>query len=174
MSIETIASGVVDFLPRTKSELSLKLVRELDGSLSELIPRMVGSLYEETSLRDHLSKESFMRTTSQKIASATYLNTGGHDFFVLYWGDLPVGYALAEITTFIGGDLTYAVSQAWIRRGHRSHARIRLYIDILRERAKELLCKHLACYALVENARKIGRILGKRATEYFVVIKEDL
>jgi len=109
--------------------------------------------------------------TIKKIASSTFLNTPGMDFWIAKDNGEVMAYVLANVTTAVDDRLTYYVQQAWASPKLRHTDFSRRCWEKIKKRAESLHCSHIV---MVSSRKGWLRYLRDGVHEYATLLKKDL
>lgn len=108
----------------------------------------------------------------EAIAAATHLGGSG-DFYMGSYRDEIICYALAFVARDIDQKLAYHITQAWVRSDVRRNPIVKEWWEAMRQRAKDLFCKHIVITSS-RNPKAYIRFLGHGMHEYCVMLKEEV
>lgn len=161
-------------------ELTLTQPDKIEFGVVKAIPEGMGPALE-SAVKDfikasHTPKgvdiEGFYYQTLSAMANSTILGQGGELWLGTVGGELSI-YILSSISNDIDGKLCYFVSQAWVREDQRGQKWVRWAWQRVRDRAKNLMCKHLMIASSRENDAAYCRFLGKGFHKYVTYLKEE-
>lgn len=152
---------------------SFEVVKELRPNVSREIEEAVKDFMTCSNMPQGVDPEGFYYQTLSAMANATYLNHGG-DLWLGFIGSKLVIYILAVVNQDIDFKLTYWVSQGWVREDQRGKPWVKKAWDKVRQRAKDLMCKHLVVISSKPNDEVYCRFLGPGFHKYATLLKEEI
>lgn len=152
---------------------SFELVHEIPPGASSQIENAVRDFIVSSHMPQGVNLAGFYHQTLQSIASASYLNQGG-ELWLGFIGDKLVIYLLARISDDFDGRLSYAVTQAWVRKDQRGKKWVKWAWQKVRERAKDCMCSHFSIFSSRGKTEAYCRFLGKGFHYYAEILKEEL
>jgi hypothetical protein len=117
--------------------------------------------------------QGLFNDTIQAIASATYFKTPGKEFWLSWHEGTVVAYVLATICPDVDQRLTYHLQQCWVTPQLRRNKVVKVWMERLRQRAKDTLCKHIVVTSC-RNSEAYLRFLGNGFKQYYTLLKEDI
>lgn len=153
-------------------EPELKLTREIPRSLNKgAVERAVEQFIVACDM--NVDPVGFYNQTLQRIASATYLQQPGNDFWLAEAYGEVAGYGLASVSIDIDSRLTYWVAQSWVDPMWRGHKIVKESWQAIRKRARDLMCAHLIVVSC-RNPKAQCRWLGEGMEIYGTLLKQEL
>ena len=157
----------------SQNPLRFEIVKTIPAKFVEQLKLAVKDFMVSSNMAPGVNPVGFQSQTAQAMANATFLNGAGADFWLMTQGDQVLAYVLASIVRDIDGELTYWVSQAWVKRNMRGNIAIKMAWQRIRERAQQTFCKHIVVVSS-RGSEAYCRWLGKGWHEYAWLLKEDL
>lgn len=169
LATKTVSSGLQ---LRWPSEKLLKVHKQIPAGMEgQSILRAINKFYDDIGVRD--SREGFLSQTVERIACATYLNRGDWEFWCTYEEGEITSYLLASIDKAIDNNFAYFIHQAWIDKKYRANGFSKECWARIKERAKNMMCKHLIIYS-VRNNEAYQRFLGGGLEHYSTLLRMNL
>jgi len=109
--------------------------------------------------------------TIKKIASSTFLNVPGMDFWLAKGHGEVMAFSLAHVVNAVDDRLTYYVNQAWADPELRHTDFALRSWEKIKKRAGDLHCAHIV---MVSSRKGWLRYLKDGVHEYATLLKKDL
>lgn len=172
MRLADLMTEVKQHFHFSENPLRFEIVKTLNPKHVPQIKAAIRDFMISSHMSEGVDPRGFVAQTEQSIANATVLGRGG-DFWLMIENDQVIAYVLAQVVTDIDCNLTYWVSQAWVRKDMRGNIAIKMAWQKIRERAAQCLCKHIIVVSSRDSAAYC-RWLGRGWHQYATLLKEDL
>lgn len=140
------------------------------------IERAVKNFCQEsdTEYNSCTNKHGLYQQTMQNIGNLVINKPNGS----FLWLDVDevgrvLGYVLTHISRDVDNELCYYMTQAWLHPKLRNGRYTRQAIQLLRNHAKQMLCKHIIVVSS-RNTKAYLRFLGGKFHPYVTLLKEDV
>ncbi len=156
------------------SNLDFRVIKEIPASLTLAIQESVKDFMVSSDLNGgDVDLVGFYNSTLESIANATYLNGGGEFWVGTDEENKLLIYILGGVNTDVDGRLSYHVYQGWVTKEYRASPVVKEWWEMIRQRAKDLMCKHLIVHSS-RGYEAYERFLGNGMKLYSHVLKESL
>jgi len=153
------------------TDIDFRVIKQIPDGLSPVIQSAVHD-FMDASGTEGINPDGFYSLTLESIANSTYLNGGGEFWVGTRAGELLI-YILAVVSRDLDGKLCYCVNQAWVRKDYRGNPIVKQWWEQIRQRAKDLFCKHLMITSS-RGHKAYERFLGHGMKHYADLLKETL
>lgn len=159
---------LIDFVPKP----SFGVVERILPIFANQIEGAVKDFIKSSHISEDIDHEGFYYQTLEAIANSTYMRGGG-DFWMGVKDNELLIYIIAHVGKDLDNRLAYTVSQAWVRKDYRGNPIVKEWWEAIRQRAKDLFCKHLVIISS-RNPEAYERFLGHGMKLYATMLKESL